>query len=68
MKNVVRTSDRVEVVRCGECRHRMKEDGEFPDDVCPLQDFYGDLNHVRRVPENWFCADGERRDEAYDRD
>ena len=65
--NVVRASKRVDVVRCRDCKHRMREEGEFPDGICPLQDFYGDIDHVRRVPDDWFCADGERRDANDDR-
>ena len=37
------------IVRCGECDHRY--DGDFP-----LQIDHGEM------PDNWFCADAERRE------
>ncbi len=67
MKNVVYTSERVDVVRCGECVHRPEfapggsenaEDLVFPDDVCPckVEDFW----YSWKPRADWFCANGER--------
>ena len=50
--------DIVEVVRCKECEHRDGEDGQ-----CPLQST-GDP-YLDTYPQNdFYCADGERRDDA----
>ena len=64
MKNVVRTSDRVEVVRCPDCKHRVifNEYGfEFPDTVCPLYDREGYLDDRTMYDDEYYCADGERK-------
>lgn len=46
-----------EIVRCGECWKRNKED------YCPL---VSDSCYPPNLPDDWFCADGKRRadDEA----
>lgn len=44
--------DVVEVVRCGECWKRDKED------YCPL---VSDSYYLPNLPDDWFCADGKRR-------
>ena len=59
------------VVRCKECKHRPKkpdwetyEDGgdiEFPDGKCPCQ-CSSDRYYSWYPNDNWFCADGERKD------
>jgi len=70
MKNVVYASERVDVVRCGECVHQVifNADGfEFPDTICPLYDREGYLDE-RTYRDDWFCADGERRYAADDHD
>ena len=46
------TIDAVEVVRCKDCKHRDKYD-------CNKLTF-GDIKCC--VPDDWFCADGERRE------
>lgn len=56
------TIDAVEVVRCGECKHRS-EDGE-----CDCNSLYmqmeGDSIGVGFVPEkDFYCAYGERRED-----
>ena len=48
------TADVVEVVRCGECR---KLHHEFKKTYCPLVDTW-DIN------PQWYCADGERREDG----
>lgn len=50
----IHAADVVEVVRCGECKHSAVdfEDRRY----CKLVTYY---NHV---PDDWFCADGERKD------
>lgn len=59
------TVDAVEVVRCKECKHRPKYDGPnrlvFPDCICPCQ---CDDEYYNWMPsDDWFCHDGERREE-----
>lgn len=67
----VHVRDCVEVVRCKDCKHRPIDNRgigddytnfaiEFPDDCCPCQRDDGWYN--RYPPDNWFCADGERKD------
>lgn len=48
-------ADVVPVVRCGECKHRDPEDKK-----CDC----GGIEHAHMFPvaDNWFCADGERKD------
>ena len=64
--------DMVEVVRCKDCKHRPKEpnletfesgfDIEFPEgSKCPCQ-CSGDEYYSWYPEDDWFCADGERRD------
>lgn len=47
--------DAMKLVRCGECKHRDPEDKKC------------DYGHgiIWQLPrdDNWFCADGKRRDE-----
>lgn len=62
--------DAVPVVRCKDCKHRPvwineSEMGgfglEFPDNKCPCQ---CDDGYYSWMPnDDWYCADGERRDE-----
>lgn len=47
--------DVVEVVRCKECWKRNDED------FCPL---VSDNCYPPTLPDDWFCKDGERRDDA----
>lgn len=51
----VPAADVVPVVRCGECKHRDPEDKK-----CDC----GGLEHAHIFPvaDDWFCADGERKD------
>ena len=57
-------ADVVAVVRCKECKHRPKYDGPnrvvFPDEVCPCQ--CDDLYYNWMPSDDWFCADGERKE------
>ena len=55
------------VVRCKDCVHRPKGTGanhdlEFPDYVCPCQceDFW----YSWMPKDDWFCASGERGEDA----
>lgn len=57
--------DAVPVIRCKDCKHRPKGTGanhdlEFPDYVCPCQceDYY----YSWMPKDDWFCADGERKE------
>lgn len=63
------TVDAVEVVRCGECKHRKsvwRKDGRMKDGgyyyYCELDT--GDPYALGREAEqgDWFCADGERKE------
>lgn len=73
MENVVYTSDRVDVVRCGECKHRIVNENAGKkgymriEAMCELDN--GDIFALGRNADDpdWFCADGERRDECLDR-
>ena len=55
-----------EIVRCKDCVHRPKgtnkHDLEFPDYVCPCQ--CDDFWYSWMPKDDWFCANGERRDDA----
>jgi hypothetical protein len=51
------TIDAVPVVRCGECKHRFVDGDNVRYNVCTL-------NHNKVQPDDWFCADGERKDGA----
>lgn len=63
--------DRQPVVRCKDCKHRPKkpdwetyEDGadiEFPDGKCPCQ-CSSDRYYSWYPDDEWFCAEGERKD------
>lgn len=61
--------DVVEVVRCKDCIHRPTDTGghgdgfdiEFPDNICPCQ--VEDPYYSWVPKDNWFCPDGERRDD-----
>ena len=46
-----KTVDAVPVVRCKNCKHRFEEI-----DYCPMIDL-----HIK--DDDWYCADGERREE-----
>jgi len=56
------------VVYCKDCKHRPTDPENkgvgqslvFPDDVCPCQ--IGDNWYSWMPNDNWFCADGKRRD------
>lgn len=57
----------VTVVRCKDCKHRPIKpndyengfDLEFPDGKCPCQ--CDDGWYSWYPPDDWFCADGERK-------
>lgn len=42
------------IVRCKDCKHRY----EYRTGSCPYYTVYGST-----APENWFCADGKRKDD-----
>ncbi len=47
--------DMVEVVRCKDCKHRFITGENVRYAVC-------ELNHSRLMPDDWYCADGERKE------
>lgn len=55
----LKEDDFVQVVRCKYCKHRKLDEGYY---VCELDT--GDLYELGRNAEddNWFCADGERKE------
>lgn len=60
----------VEVVRCKDCIHRPSGTGvnhhvEFPDKVCPCQ-CLEDPWYSWMPPDDWYCADGKRKDGGQD--
>lgn len=44
------------LITCRECKHRYVDGENVRYNVC-------DLNHNRVQADDWFCADGERREE-----
>jgi hypothetical protein len=70
-EDILPTIDAVQVVRCKDCKHRPKEpnfktyengfDIEFPDSKCPCK-CSGDEYYSWYPEDDWFCADGRRRD------
>ncbi len=46
----------IEIVRCRECKHRFVDGENVRFNVC-------ELNHNKVQSDDWFCADGKRRDE-----
>lgn len=51
------TIDAVPVVRCRDCKHRYVDGDNVRFNLCMLI-------HNRVQPDDWFCADGERKDGA----
>ena len=54
MENMVRTSEYVSVVRCKDCKHWHEDIGETTTWL---------MCHEIVTDRDWFCADGERREE-----
>lgn len=58
------------LIRCKDCKHYGKGSNEnryaivWPDDVCPCQ--CGDSYYNWLPPEDWYCANGERKDGEQD--
>ena len=72
VKAMVYTSDMVNVVRCRDCKHRPTDNRDrdndmtgfaiqFPDGKCPCQCEDGWYNWY--PGDDWFCANGERRED-----
>ncbi len=59
------TIDAVPVVRCKECKHyeidKLKKDGTDDRRYKPTYCTFLRLH----LPEDWYCADGKRREDAY---
>ena len=49
------TIDAVQVVRCGECKY-------YKDGMCYNPNTYDDEKTCGNTTEDWFCADGKRKD------
>lgn len=58
------------ITRCKDCKHRPtgadRHDLEFPDEECPCQceDFW----YNWKPADDWFCGNGERKDDDHDVD
>ena len=44
-----------ELIRCKDCKHFIKENRNVPWNMC-------EMDHIDFQSDDWFCADGERRD------
>ena len=55
-------ADVVPVVRCKDCKHYLTEDVECPCNI-GLADATPDAQYTWTPEPDWFCADGERREE-----
>lgn len=53
---VMKPTYKGEIVRCRECKHRFIDGENVRFNVC-------ELNHNKVQSDDWFCADGERRDD-----
>ena len=53
----IKAVDAVPVVRCGECKHRDPEDKR-----CDCGGHEWVKGKILPVKDDWFCADGERKD------
>lgn len=69
-RGIVKTWDEVgELIRCKECKHRPKINGEykngfdleFPDYKCPCQCDDGYYSWMPK--DDWYCGNGERKKE-----
>ena len=49
------TVDAIEVVRCKDCKHRYVDGENVRHNVC-------ELNHNKVQGDDWYCADGERKE------
>ena len=68
MDKVIKTSDRVDVVRCRDCKHcfSLVQDPLLPYDGEPLwycECFDDDWYVLDKDPNRFYCADGERRED-----
>lgn len=56
-RGIVRTWSEVgTLVRCKDCKHRYIDGENVRYNVC-------DLNHNKVQGDDWYCADGERKDD-----
>lgn len=59
------SADAIKIVRCKDCKHRPtgeeRDDLEFPDDKCPCK--CEDYWYSWKPSDNWFCGNGEQKDE-----
>lgn len=53
-----------EIVHCKDCKHRPTQKKCFPDTVCPCQ--CSDSYYSWVPPDDWYCADGERKEGEQD--
>ena len=64
MTNIEYTSDRVSVVRCKDCKYGEPDTNGCGEDMVMCQYKLNPVgNEYWLMPPEWFCADGERRDE-----
>lgn len=60
--NVEYTSDRVNVIRCRDCKYYDRRCFTCENDVLLIKIDDCGCHPPFRVDDDWFCADGERRD------
>ena len=53
---VMKPEYRGKLVRCKDCKHRYVDGENVRYNVC-------ELNHNKVQSDDWYCADGERKDE-----
>ena len=64
MTNLVKTSDMVSVVRCPDCKYYHFGNSTRQDSIVVWCDKCNRIDVLlKSVADNWFCADGERRDD-----
>ena len=57
--NKIADMESIELVRCGECKHRFVDGDNVRFNVC-------ELNHNKVQSDDWFCADGERKEAQHE--
>ena len=57
--NKIADMESIELIRCGECKHRFVDGENVRFNVC-------ELNHNKVQRDDWFCADGERKEAQHE--
>lgn len=60
---VEKSSDRINVVRCRDCKYGESETNDEGEDMFMCNNKYNPVGLAYwLMPPEWFCADGERRE------